>query len=145
MNRTEEDNAVNKTIEKQSKIVKHCITCHGSGHTYLECPRVPFFSLFQASLGIQPIIGPSKAELIHELEQIEIERENKGLNMRTSCCGLPRGIGQAPCNDCPYTAPPQNQYFPSITTPIGCICPPGANIQCLRVDCPRKAVYPDAK
>ena len=23
--------------------------------------------------------------------------------------------------------------------PVGCICPPGANVQCERADCPRKA------
>ncbi len=26
--------------------------------------------------------------------------------------------------------------------PIGCICPPGANRDCERLDCPRKAVKP---
>lgn len=26
--------------------------------------------------------------------------------------------------------------------PIGCICPPGANKECERVDCPRKARQP---
>lgn len=29
-------------------------------------------------------------------------------------------------------------FFP----PIGCICPPGANKECERIDCPRKRVTP---
>lgn len=33
---------------------------------------------------------------------------------------------------------PHEMYVAASRAPIGCICPPGANKECERVDCPRK-------
>jgi hypothetical protein len=48
-------------------------------------------------------------------------------------------MAQTPAGD-----PPPYQPWPSYPgtiyqpTPVGCICPPGANKECERPDCPRK-------
>lgn len=38
----------------------------------------------------------------------------------------------------PNFTPPQLPYV--LPQPIGCICPPGANKECERMDCPRKGI-----
>lgn len=37
----------------------------------------------------------------------------------------------------PHTGLPRRRLKPD-TSPVGCICPPGANLKCERPDCPRK-------
>jgi hypothetical protein len=44
----------------------------------------------------------------------------------------------------PFGAQPAQPVLPQgwSVVPIGCICPPGANKECERLDCPRKAYIP---
>jgi hypothetical protein len=49
------------------------------------------------------------------------------------------------CTDCGAPILPGcvhlcTRYQPVAAPPIGCICPPGANRDCERLDCPRKGI-----
>lgn len=48
-----------------------CISCKEEGHTYIECPRLPLLSLLQETAGIEPLVGPSRAEMQKSLRAIE--------------------------------------------------------------------------
>ena len=56
-------------------MTKFCVTCKAEGHTYLECPRVDFFSLLEAAFGFEPVPigGQSRESLVRELAAIEAE------------------------------------------------------------------------
>jgi hypothetical protein len=49
------------------------------------------------------------------------------------------GLHPANCPICSLMPYPQTQWMmPFMPVLIGCICPPGANRECERIDCPRK-------
>ncbi len=56
-------------------MAKHCITCDQPGHTYLECDKVSFGSLFCGALGVVPIVGPTLDETAAGIIEIEKVRE----------------------------------------------------------------------
>lgn len=53
-------------------IKKRCITCDGEGHTYMECPRVPFGILAAGAMGASV---PDREQYEAELRKIEAERK----------------------------------------------------------------------
>lgn len=66
-----------------------------------------------------------------------------------SCCCT--GACRVPPYMCPSFSPtqpaPQLPPQPQIwnwAVQVGCICPPGANKDCERLDCPRKSALPGA-
>jgi hypothetical protein len=50
--------------------VKHCISCHQDGHTYLECESIPFGQLMAKAMGVPDIMGTIPAsQLIENIEK----------------------------------------------------------------------------
>ena len=52
-----------------------CISCNLEGHTYLECPSIPFAALFCQSIGAPDFLGPSRQQLAEELAKAERRRQ----------------------------------------------------------------------
>lgn len=43
--------------------MKHCLSCNQDGHTYQDCPNLPFSGLFSIAIGFESILGPSFKEM----------------------------------------------------------------------------------
>jgi hypothetical protein len=65
-----------------SEIERYCVTCKGSGHTYMECPRVSFTSLFCGAMGVPDLLGPPREQTIAELQKIEDEQKARELEAK---------------------------------------------------------------
>lgn len=51
--------------------MKHCLSCHQDGHTYLECPSIPFGSLIAHAFGVPDFLGPPPDQLAEEIAKAE--------------------------------------------------------------------------
>lgn len=58
--------------------MQHCVSCDEDGHTYLECQKLPFFSLAAYAFGVAPLGGPSREELAVEIQKLR-ERNKAAL------------------------------------------------------------------
>ena len=58
-------------------IIKECTTCGENGHTYLECPKVPFGFLMAGAFGV-PMIDGGEAEYVANLQQLHDEGKGIG-------------------------------------------------------------------
>ena len=62
----------------ERKIVKKCITCDAEGHTYDQCPKVPFGALMAGATGVTNILGDQE-EAAQNLAEIAERRRRRDM------------------------------------------------------------------